>query len=412
GRITEKPRSHQSAMPPPPSGSGCAAEPREVPALAARRLLLRRLLGKIHRVLRDSQLLVGRDHEDLDLRVIRGDHTRAFHALLVEVSVLVDLDAEALQISHRILAHERSVLADTSGEGDRVRVTQDQHVRADEATQLVDVDLVGQAGVVIALVDQLLDLAEVVDTRDALQTGAPVEQVVDLVDLHATRTGQVEDHTRVDVTGTGTHDQTSQRGQTHGGIDRLAATDRRCRGTIAQVQGDLVDLLRLAAHDLRHRAGDELVARAVEAVAADVVLVRDPLVKAIVRRVLRQGGEERGIEDRDVRHVAQQGASVLNTVDIRWIVQRRQRDELLNLSDHLVVDEHRLGEGRTTVNDTVSNRDEVQVLRAAAQQGHHAECTLQTHRVRQDRAGVLHLRGGRGDLDVALRLANLLDDAG
>ena len=110
--------------------------------------------------------------------------------------------------------------------------------------------------------------------------------------------------------------------------------------------------------------------------------------------------------------MAQQGAGILDAIDVGWVVQWRQRDELLDLSDHLVVDKHRLGEGRTTVHDTVANRDEVQVLRTAAQQGHHAECTLQAHRVGQDRAGVLHLRGGRGDLDVALRLADLLDDAG
>src|SRR5699024_634691 len=151
--------------------------------------------------------------------------------------------------------HERGVLADTSGEGNRIRVPQDQHVRTDEATQLMNVDLVGQAAIVIALVHQLPDLAEIIDPRDALPNGVPVEEVIDFVDLHAASACQVEDHTRVDVTGTGAHDQTSQRGQAHGGVDRLAAADRRSRSTVAQVQGDLVDLLRLAAHDLRHRAG-------------------------------------------------------------------------------------------------------------------------------------------------------------
>ncbi len=62
-------------------------------------------------------------------------------------------------------------------------------------------------GVLVALLDQAEDLTEVVVPAQALETRLLVEHGVDLVDRVAALAVQVEDHSRINVTGTGTHDK-------------------------------------------------------------------------------------------------------------------------------------------------------------------------------------------------------------
>ena len=61
---------------------------------------------------------------------------------------------------------------------------------------------------------------------------------------------QVEDDRRVDVTGTGTHHQTFQRGQTHGGINTFTVADSRNRTTVAQMAGDDVQFFNRFVQEL------------------------------------------------------------------------------------------------------------------------------------------------------------------
>ena len=136
----------------------------------------------------------------------------------------------------------------------------------------MDVDVISQPSVLVFVVDALAQRTEVVNARNTLHTGLFVEQVVNLIHAHARLANEVEDDTRVNVTGTGTHSQTGQRGQAHRGIDGAAIADGRSRSTVAQVKSDLVGVHRVAAQKGRHLLGDELVRGAVEAVATDIVL--------------------------------------------------------------------------------------------------------------------------------------------
>ncbi len=130
----------------------------------------------------------------------------------------------------------------------------------------MDVDVISQPSVLILVVDALAQRTEVVNARDALDTGLLVEQVVNLIHAHARLADEVEDDARVNVTGTGTHRQAGQRGQAHRGIDGAAIADSRSGSTIAQVEGDLVGVHRVAAQEGRYLLGDELVRGAVDAI--------------------------------------------------------------------------------------------------------------------------------------------------
>ncbi len=84
---------------------------------------------------------------------------------------------------------------------------------------------------------------------------------------------QVVDHRGVKVAAAGAHHQTGQRGHTHRGINDAALIDSGDGGAVAQMAGDQLQALNRLLKELSGTVADILVAGAVEAVAADAVLL-------------------------------------------------------------------------------------------------------------------------------------------
>ena len=82
----------------------------------------------------------------------------------------------------------------------------------------------------------------------------------------------MEHHRRVDVAGTGTHDQAFQGSQPHRGVHRQPTEFRAGGRTISQMQGDLFH--GVVAQVVADLVGYEFMGSAVGAVATDVVVMR------------------------------------------------------------------------------------------------------------------------------------------
>ena len=65
---------------------------------------------------------------------------------------------------------------------------------------------------------------------------------------------------------------------------------------------------------------------------------------------------ERGVEDGHVRHGRQLGSRLPQSVDGGAHVQRSKLDQTLELRDDVIVDEDRIPEARTAVNQPVCDR--------------------------------------------------------
>ena len=188
---------------------------------------------------------------------------------------------------------------------------------------------------------------------------------------------QVEDDGRIDVAGTA-HHEAFQRGQTHGGLNRLAGDFGGGGSTVADVQHDLLEAFGRLADDGRHDGGDELVGGAMGAVTADVVLLGDFLVQRVGAGSLRQLEEEGGIEHEDLRNIRQQGAHDLSALGLRTVVQRGEHGEVLDLADGLVVDQSRLREDGTTLHHAMADGHDACVGELRAELVEEAEHALQT----------------------------------
>lgn len=103
--------------------------------------------------------------------------------------------------------------------------------------------------------------------------------------------------------------------------------------------------------------GHVAVARAVEAVAADAVVLVVFIRNGVHIGLAGHGLVERSVEHGDHWHiVAHDGAAGVDAGDIGGVVQRRKRRALLERGHDGVVDLHGAGELLTAVDDTVARR--------------------------------------------------------
>ncbi len=119
--------------------------------------------------------------------------------------------------------------------------------------------------------------------------------------------------------------------------------------------GDNLQVVPVAANHLGGLLGDELVAGAVEAVAADAVFLIHLVGQAIEEALGRQGAVEGGVEDGRLGDAGQHLAHGIDTGQVAGGVQRGQVLEALNLLDNLVVDQHATFEDLAAVGHTVTN---------------------------------------------------------
>ena len=166
---------------------------------------------------------------------------------------------------------------------------------------------------------------------------------------------QEGDDRGIDVAGAGAHDEALQRGQSHRGIDGLAVLHRRDGGAVAEMADDDPQILPLLAENLRRALADIIMAGAVEAVAADLVVLVVFQRNRVQICFRRHRLMERGIKHRDHRHPGHELFAGMNAGQVRRVVERRKIRDIADGADHIVVDENCLVKPLSAVDDTMSD---------------------------------------------------------
>jgi len=219
----------------------------------------------------------------------------------------------------------------------------------------------------------LLDVTLVAgNTGDAQQAGLLVQDLVQLVAGDVQGVLQVVNHRGVQVAAAGTHHQAGQRGHAHGGINDLALIDSGDGGAVAQMAGDELQALNGLLEVLSSLVSNVLVAGAVEAVAADAVLLIVLIGDGVHISLRGHGAVESGVEDSDHRDVAEDLAGCLDAEDACGVVQRSQGAQLADGVDDLVGDQAAGLELLTAVDDAVADgADLADIVDALALAGGH-----------------------------------------
>ncbi len=231
-----------------------------------------KLLAELGSILSDHELLVGGDHVDLDLGVVSRD--QAFLAAADLVPFGIQLNAHEAQIGANILTGQGTVLANTCGEDQAVQAVHGCGVGADILGNLVAELTQSQDASLVALCLAVFQITEVggMIVGQSQNTGLLVQHIQSLVNADAFLVHDILNNASIDVTGTGSHGNTCQRRQTHGGIYALTVLHSGQGGTVAQMADDDLALSRIA-EELDGTLGNETVGGAVEAVTTEAVLL-------------------------------------------------------------------------------------------------------------------------------------------
>ena len=178
-----------------------------------------------------------------------------------------------------------------------------------------------------------------------------LQRVLDLLRRARAAAQQVEDRAGVQRARARRHRHAFERAESHRRIHGATVPDGAHRAAAAE----------MADHQARdpHLLAGPLQREAVKAVAADVPVGAPALGHGVHRGLLGHGRVELGIEDGDLRQPGQGGARLLDRLQRRGVVQRREIDQRVQGRQRAVVQEHGRAEARTSVHDAVPHGDDV-----------------------------------------------------
>ncbi len=224
----------------------------------------------------------------------------------------------------------------------------------------------------------------------------------------------MENDGRIEVTAPRPHDEALERRQAHRRVGAPPCSHCRHAAPVPQVTGNQVHLVNRPPQHLRRRQRHVSVARSVEPVAPDAVL----LIQAVWNGVKKGVRPERLMESRvehgnvgNARHQLHRGT---DAHQIRRIVKRRERHARLHRFDDRLLDPNALGEPLAPMDHPVTDR--VNVVQAR-EDGMRSGGQVLNHQ-RQGRPMVGRLDGAGCLLaaglvaNAALGLADSFDDAG
>jgi len=273
----------------------------------------------------------------------------------------IEVNAEKCEGFARRSAHASVVFADATGEDEGVDAAHGGGHARDGLADAVGVHVERGGGARVALVGGRPDVAKVVRTSGKSEdAGLAVEKRIELFEGDA-RTEEVEQDAGVDVAAARSHDEAFHGRESHGGVDADSVIDGGGTGAVAQVKGDDAHGRAGASELLRDTVGHDVVARSMEAITADAVLLVQLVREGVQVRAFREGGMEGGVEHGDVRGVRQRGARGVDAGEVGGVVEGRERREGIEIGENLVIEDDRFGVALPTMHHAVP--DEMDVVR-------------------------------------------------
>lgn len=160
----------------------------------------------------DEQFFVGGNNHSGGGAIL-GDDVAGFLAAL-HVAIVIDFVAEELEVFHDGLTDQEAVFTNAAGEDESVDAGEGHGDAADFAGQLVAEGFNSDLCANVAFACSLAQGAHVVGKAgETEKTRFLVHHLVETVDIVAVLLADEEEDCRVDGTGTGTHDETIQRGE-------------------------------------------------------------------------------------------------------------------------------------------------------------------------------------------------------
>ena len=263
----------------------------------------------------------------------------------------IDVDSEPGRGAADALSHGCSMLTDARREHQRIEASQSSSQRTDLSPYSIHVEIDSLCRTRIARVEQFAHVGR--DAGHPEQAGATIEKIFDGARIHVQFVHQIEQDTGIDGPTAAAHGQPVQGSEAHGGGNACTGTHGAQARTITQMRDD-DPARRSDGVKLRQGSGDVLVGQTVKAVAMHAALgdlgrQREGLGDRWL------GTMKRRIKTGDLRQVGTIQHQAPNRREIVRLVQRRQRDELVQGVIDACIHAHRATARGATMHDTMTH---------------------------------------------------------
>src|SRR5260370_31863419 len=167
---------------------------------------------------------------------------------------------------------------------------------------------------------------------------------------------------RVDVAAAGAHHQSFQRCKSHRGINASTVADAPRAAPIPKMCRNELSLVEWLTNQFRRLQRDKMMARTMESIPADsvllVVFVRNRVVESIVRKSLMK----RSIEHHDLRLIREQFASNANALNARRIMKGPEICQFFDPSHDALSNEDGPAKIFTAMNHAMSDGFNIELL--------------------------------------------------
>lgn len=268
-------------------------------------------------------------------------------------------------------ADRGGVFANASGEDEGVDAVEGGSEAKDAFGESVAEDINGEFGAGVAVVGGFEEGAHVVaEAGEAEETAVAIEEVGDLTNVASGLFDEELDEVGVDIAAAGAHGEAFEGGEAHGGVHALAVFDGAGAATVAEVGGDDLEFGEGLIKEGGGLFGDETMAGAVEAVAADLVGFVEVVGQRVEVGVRGHGLMEGGVEHGDVREFREIFHGGADAGDVGGIVQRRESAAGVDFGDGVFIEQDTGGEEFAAVDDAVADAGDGDVTERSKDGGH------------------------------------------
>ena len=302
----------------------------------------------------DGKLFIGSNDISCDSAVVSGD---LHDVAALFVCCLVELRAEIAEVLHDLAADKSAVLADAGCESDIVHTVHGSGISTDILRYTIAERFDRECAELVAFIVALLKITEVrgLAVGESKDTGLLVEDRYDLCCGHVLFACDELDDRGIQIAAAGAHDQALKRGKTHGSVNALAIAYCGDAGAVAQVADDgLNAVVRLADH-FSDLLGNEGVAGAVEAIAADLVIPVIVHGDRVHISLLGHGLMESSIKDSYHGSLGHQSLAGIHADEVGGVVQRSQIGDILDSLNNFISNDSGGSELLAAMDDAVAD---------------------------------------------------------
>ena len=248
------------------------------------------------------------------------------------------------------------MFTDTAGEDNSICTADEYIVGTDVFHDPADEHLESKLGAFIAVCSGVFDVAHIAasDTGNSIKTGLLVEKGIHFFS-GCPQLYEAENCGRIHVTASGTHHQTFQGGESHGGVDDFTVFHSRHTAAVAQVTGDDGHIFFLFAQEFGGGVGHEVMACAVETVFTDAVFGVVVIRNGIQIGFRGHGLMEFCIEYSHIGNAFEDLFTRFDTHEVGGVVERSEGEAFTDDIFYILVNENRFGDLFAAVENTVTD---------------------------------------------------------